>query len=102
MGNLPSSFLKMLANGWSEESSICPSASARGRRRRASSKPPGSWTTPTARATATSGKKLKLDEETRWQIAGEAVEELRRYGSWKELNEESVLANTMIAVGIAD
>ena len=23
-------------------------------------------------------KKLKLDEETRWQIAGEAVEELRR------------------------
>ena len=24
------------------------------------------------------GKKLKLDEETRWQIAGEAVEELRR------------------------
>ena len=28
-------------------------------------------------------KKLKLDEETRWQIAGEAVEELRRYGGWK-------------------
>ena len=25
-------------------------------------------------------KKLKLDEETRWQIAGEAVEELSRYG----------------------
>jgi len=24
-------------------------------------------------------KKLKLDEETRWQIAGEAVEELRRF-----------------------
>ena len=34
-------------------------------------------------------KKLKLDEETRWQIAGEAVEELRRYGSWKELDEEA-------------
>ena len=34
------------------------------------------------------GKKLKLDEETRWQIAGEAVEELRRYGGWKELDEE--------------
>ena len=33
-------------------------------------------------------KKLKLDEETRWQIAGEAVEELRRYGGWKELDEE--------------
>jgi hypothetical protein len=29
-------------------------------------------------------KKLKLDEEMRWQIAGEAVEELRRYGGWKE------------------
>ena len=25
-------------------------------------------------------KKSKLDEETRWQIAGEAVEEPRRYG----------------------
>jgi len=33
-------------------------------------------------------KKLKLNEETRWQIAGEAVEELRRYGGWKELDEE--------------
>ena len=32
------------------------------------------------------GPKLKLDEETRWQIAGEAVEELRRYGGWKELD----------------
>jgi hypothetical protein len=34
-------------------------------------------------------KKLKLDEETRWQIAGEAVEELRRPGGWKELDEEA-------------
>jgi hypothetical protein len=34
-------------------------------------------------------KKLKLDEETRWQIAGEAVEEQRRYGGWKELDEEA-------------
>ena len=25
-------------------------------------------------------QKLKLDEETRWQVAGEAVEELRCYG----------------------
>ena len=33
------------------------------------------------------GKKLKLDDETRWQIAGEAVEELRRYGGWKESDE---------------
>jgi len=32
-------------------------------------------------------KKLKLDEETRWQIAGEAVAEL--YGGWKELDEEA-------------
>jgi hypothetical protein len=32
---------------------------------------------------------LKLDEETRWQIAGEAVAELRRYGGWKELDEEA-------------
>jgi len=29
-------------------------------------------------------QKLKLDEETRWQIAGEAVEELRRRGGQKE------------------
>ena len=34
-------------------------------------------------------KKLKLDEETRWQITGEAVEELRRYGDWKELDQEA-------------
>ena len=34
-------------------------------------------------------KRLKIDEETRWQIAGEAVEELRRYGGWKELDEEA-------------
>ena len=33
-------------------------------------------------------KKLKLDEETRWQIAGEAIEELRRYGGWKAFDEE--------------
>jgi hypothetical protein len=36
-----------------------------------------------------SGKKLKFDEDTRWQIAGEAVEELRRHGGWKELDEEA-------------
>jgi hypothetical protein len=30
-------------------------------------------------------KKLKLDEETHWQIAGEAVEELRRYGGRPKL-----------------
>ena len=34
-------------------------------------------------------KKLKLDEETRWQIAGEAVEELHRYGGWKESDQEA-------------
>jgi hypothetical protein len=34
-------------------------------------------------------QKLKLDEETRWQIAGEAIEELRRYGGWQALDEEA-------------
>ena len=34
-------------------------------------------------------KKLKLDEDTRWQIAGEAIEELRRYGGWQALDEEA-------------
>jgi len=34
-------------------------------------------------------QKLKLDQERRWQVAGEAVEELRRYGGWKELDEEA-------------
>jgi hypothetical protein len=35
-------------------------------------------------------KKLKLDEETRWQIAGEAVEELRRYGGRRGSSDEAV------------
>ena len=39
---------------------------------------------------ARADKKLKLDEETRWQIAGEAVEELRRE---RQLNFESVLGS---------
>jgi hypothetical protein len=34
-------------------------------------------------------KKLKLDEDTRWQIAGETIEELRRYGGWQALDEEA-------------
>jgi hypothetical protein len=34
-------------------------------------------------------QKLKLDENMRWQVAGEAVEELRRYGGWKELDVEA-------------
>jgi hypothetical protein len=34
-------------------------------------------------------KRLKIDEETRWQVAGEAIEELRRHGGWKELDEEA-------------
>ena len=33
-------------------------------------------------------KRLKIDEETRWQIAGAAIEELRRYGGWKAFDEE--------------
>jgi hypothetical protein len=28
-------------------------------------------------------KRLKLDEDTRWQIAGEAIDELRRYAAGK-------------------
>ena len=34
-------------------------------------------------------QKLKLDEDTRWQIAGETIEELRRYGGGKALDEEA-------------
>jgi hypothetical protein len=34
-------------------------------------------------------KRSKLDEDTRWQLAGEAIDELRRYGGWKELDEEA-------------
>ena len=34
-------------------------------------------------------KRLKIDEETRWQIAGAAIEELRRYGGWKAFDEEA-------------
>ena len=29
-------------------------------------------------------QKLELDEDTRWQIAGEAIEELRRHGGDEE------------------
>ena len=36
-------------------------------------------------------KTLKLNEDTRWQIAGEAIEELRRYGGWKELDEDCLI-----------
>jgi hypothetical protein len=36
-------------------------------------------------------KRMNLDEETRWQVVGEAVEELRRYGGWKWLDEEAPL-----------
>lgn len=34
-------------------------------------------------------KRAKLDEDTRWQLAGEAIDEHRRYGGWKELDEEA-------------
>lgn len=33
-------------------------------------------------------KRLKLDEDTRWRLAGEAIDDLRKYGGWKELDEE--------------
>ena len=41
------------------------------------------------RSPSLGAKKLKLDEDTRWQIAGEAIEELRRYGGWQALDEEA-------------
>jgi hypothetical protein len=34
-------------------------------------------------------KRLKLGEDTRWQVAGEAIDELRKHGGWKELDEEA-------------
>ena len=47
-------------------------------------------------------QKLKLDEETRWQIAGEAIEELRRYGGWKELDEEAPMRDLAPGTGPHD
>src|SRR3974390_2828011 len=44
-------------------------------------------------------QKLKLDEETRWQIAGEVIEELRRYGGWKELDEEAPMRDLAPGTG---
>jgi len=46
--------------------------------------------------------RLKLDEETRWQIAGEAIEELRRYGGWKELDEEAPMRDLAPGTGPHD
>jgi hypothetical protein len=46
--------------------------------------------------------KLKLDEETRWQIAGEAIEGLRRYGGWKELDEEAPMRDLAPGTGPHD
>jgi len=34
-------------------------------------------------------QKLKLDEDMRWQITGESIEELHRYGGGKALDEEA-------------
>lgn len=47
-------------------------------------------------------QKLKLDEETRWQIAGEAIEELHRYGGWKELDEEAPMRDLAPSTGPHD
>jgi len=47
-------------------------------------------------------QKLKLDEETRWQIAGEAIEELHRYGCWKELDEEAPMRDLAPSTGPHD
>ena len=40
-------------------------------------------------------KRARFDEDARWQIAGEAIDELRRYGKWKELDEESPITVAM-------
>jgi hypothetical protein len=40
--------------------------------------------------------KLKLDEETRWQIASEAVEELRRHGGRKERGSSNASTGTKL------
>jgi hypothetical protein len=34
-------------------------------------------------------KRAKLDEDIRWQLAGATIDELRKYGGWKELDEEA-------------
>jgi hypothetical protein len=39
-------------------------------------------------------KRRKLAEETRWQVAGEAIDELRRYGGWN-LDEEAPIKVAM-------
>ena len=44
----------------------------------------------------------KLDDETRSQIAGEAIEELRRYGGWKELDEEAPMRDLAPGTGPHD
>jgi hypothetical protein len=44
-------------------------------------------------------KRLKLDQDTRWQLAGEAIDELRRYGGWKDLDEEAPIK---VATGDGD
>jgi hypothetical protein len=47
-------------------------------------------------------KRLKLDEGERWQIAGEAIEELRRYGGWKALDDEAPIKHAAPASGEHD
>jgi hypothetical protein len=38
--------------------------------------------------------RLGLSEETRWEIAGEAIAELRRYGGWQALDEEAPMRSS--------
>ena len=45
-------------------------------------------------------KKLKLDEETRWQIAGEAVEEVRRYGGSNGFFNDTITAFKGAVAGV--
>jgi hypothetical protein len=43
-----------------------------------------------ASALCTTGRQTaKLSEETRWQIASETVEELRRYADWNAFDEKA-------------
>lgn len=44
-------------------------------------------------------KRLRLGEDTRWQVAGEAIDELRRYGGWQALDEEAPIR---VATGDGD
>lgn len=47
-------------------------------------------------------KRLALPEDERNQIAGQAVEELRRYGGWQALDEEAPIRHPAPGSGESD